>query len=192
MPGETIENAYDLENSLRRIARTPVSTQAVPDTASVTRAYAASEAEKATKEQDFANRLAIGEKTLAEKTRQFDVQTVEKTREMNANYKQAVDMMKNWEEQNKWATVLGVLGLGAKGLSLAAQDAQLKKTEAKEAEIVKKHAELREIAKQANVDMKTALENAAAAQNKSPDYILNNPDAEPTAFDVNDTKLYRK
>ena len=168
MAGETIENAYDLENSLRRIARTPVSMQAVPDTSGVIRTYAAGEAEKATQEQDFANRLTIGEKALAEKTRQFDTNTAEKTRQfdtktaeetrgLNANYRQAVDMMHTWEKQNKWSTGLGLLNLGVQGLSFAAQNVELKKTEEKAAELARKLDEQITLSRLANEELRRVV-----------------------------------
>lgn len=102
---------YDIQR-LRALA-TPSSVTAIPNLSEAAAGYAARRAETQTQEAKTAQTKALQASSLdltadklAEKQRQFEANLV-----MHKRY------MDIWEEQNKWATGLGILNLGVQGLA---------------------------------------------------------------------------
>lgn len=132
---------------LRQAAAAPSSVRATPDLETAATAYMAglaasqqtadAQAKKTDlQEANLAEKARQFSATLAEKARQFDSTIQKEDREFASKLADQRKYMDDWEQQNKWATAIGVMNLAAQGVSSWDQTKKLEAQQSKQQQLI--------------------------------------------------------
>lgn len=135
------------QRQIRQAMAAPSSVRATPDLETAATAYMAglaasqqtadAQAKKTDlQEANLVEKARQFSATLAEKARQFDSTTQKEDREFASKLADQRKYMDDWEQQNKWATAIGVMNLAAQGVSSWDQTKKLEAQQSKQQQLI--------------------------------------------------------
>jgi hypothetical protein len=113
-----MESTYALRKAALAKMAEPSSVAAVPDLGEVAGEYAEARGKVAAESAAHARNISLGEKSLAEKNRQF-----------YASLDLDRERLDNWADQNRWATGIAIANLGIQALAIPGAIRQEEKQE---------------------------------------------------------------
>ena len=106
MAGIPITTKFGVERAMRKVSRTPPEEIAKPSMEDIVYGYEAGKAKETLESKEFASRVGLEEKKLAETAREYNIGEA-----FNR------DMLDTWKKQNNLATLIGIGTTALTGLS---------------------------------------------------------------------------